>query len=689
MAQTFCLVILLWGLRAAGSEAPPALPSAKEILEGMQEQRRAFLEITPLTALSETMTDSRSKRERIDALDTRWFSVPRNSVVLNLFSDAEYTIVLDETETIAGVSVFRGHVEGHEERPVFLAFQDGALSARIPTPDHRLYDVQPTPEGLHRIIEVDQSVRICGNDEAFKQAPPEEQETAAAVQAHEFASSVGQGSGGAAAAATQPTTIDVIVLYTTEAKNANGLSWINTRISLALAYMNHAFNRSGINARMRLVRKAETTWHIDSGNDSTELSWLKTDSTTASLRNTYGADLVSLLFNYTSGFPGRAECNQCTDGWSVFSGNEHTFAHELGHNFGCSHDRGQGTVCAFYSYSYGYSFNPPGDPNNTYGTIMSYVGSAIENYSSPLVYFLGAPTGLPEGHVNQQGQPDSADNARTINQRVLTFAACRSSAITTLDSPALVNNDTQFTFQIVGPNSGTYTVEFTTDYLSWSFLGNYVLSSGSVQVTDNIGSASQRFYRAKLGTAYLGTQIGWIKKQIPVGQSMVCNQLDNGDNTLGTLLPSVNEGTIVYKWNENGYPQGYLVNSFDFGEWLAPGMTLHPGEGVIINNPGAAMTSRFVGFVRDALHVRVPRGWAIRGSPVPQAGAVTTTLTFPSGSYGDQVWRMTSTSGSYTSYTWNGTAWSPLDPSLAIAEAFWSWKGPNAYYWDRVFWTWP
>jgi hypothetical protein len=331
-----------------------------------------------------------------------------------------------------------------------------------------------------------------------------------------------------------------MILFTTEAKNQYGASGINNMIALAVGYINEAFNRSGINAKIRLVHKAETTWHTQSSSANNELGSLTSDPTVSGLgglRDQYGADCVSLLTTPIGGL------GNCYGPFSVFDGSSRTFAHELGHDFGCDHDRPNHNCWGQYNtvYYYGYSFTVPGYGLN--GTIMSYVGVQIDQYSSPLKYFLGVPTGLPEGHVDGAGRPDSADNARRINETASAVASWRSPGITILTSPALINNDSQFTFQISGPNNGTYTVEYTADYINWTFLGNYVLSSGSVSVTDNIGTAPYRFYRAKFGTAYLGTQLGYTKISAPAGQSMIANQLDSGNNTLASLIPSPPDGT--------------------------------------------------------------------------------------------------------------------------------------------------
>lgn len=130
--------------------------------------------------------------------------------------------------------------------------------------------------------------------------------------------------------------IDVMVLYTGLAKSAYGEGGVRDRVTIAIAYMNEALNRSGVNARMRLVHCAETTWHDESPQASDELSWLRGDDRVEELQNEFGADLITLFVR-----DGRPAGGLCSIGspYSVGSGSAYTFAHEWGHSLGCHHDR--------------------------------------------------------------------------------------------------------------------------------------------------------------------------------------------------------------------------------------------------------------------------------------------------------------------------------------------------------------
>ena len=475
------------------------------------------------------------------------------------------------------------------------------------------------------------------------------------------------------------TVIDVMVLYTGLAKEAcGGEASVRAKIALAIAFMNEACNRSGVHAKLRLIHHEETTWHSEGERGADELYWLANDRKVAELRNQVGADLVSLMVRDGRPTGGIA---QLPGSFSVFNGSPFVFAHEIGHNLGCAHDRAN----AGYAYgdegcNYGYSFTPPGT-SVCYGAIMSYAGSQIQQFSNPNNFFLGIATGIPEGHRDEAGMPDSADNALTLNRAIPYAATVRSPQVTLLDNPLLSQDGAQFSFRIAGFDSGSCTIEHTADHEAWTVLTKFWLTGDGAEVADAAGGRDHRFYRARVAGRQIATQIGFIKKDVPVGFSMIANPLDALDNTVESLFPTAPEGTQIYKWIDG--LQSWTCNTFSFDEWDIPQMALHPGEGIVINNrSGAPFRVSFAGEVIQACHNRIPIQLSVRSSAIPQAGLLSSVLRYIPFGAGGQVFRMAG--GRYTGYTWDGRAWSPEEPVIEMGEAFWCRNPVNPLTWQRA-----
>ncbi|GEM_PF-5878346 len=121
---------------------------------------------------------------------------------------------------------------------------------------------------------------------------------------------------------------------------------------------------------------------------------------------TYGAQYASL-------FLGRSDNSIAGVGYMpgdqtvvLSSWADVAFPHELGHNYGCNHDRGTAGIPTGSGYNYGYKINTGA---GLFISLMSYMpGSYIPYYSDPNVTYLGAATGVPIG------SPAAADNAQVI-----------------------------------------------------------------------------------------------------------------------------------------------------------------------------------------------------------------------------------------------------------------------------------
>jgi hypothetical protein len=168
--------------------------------------------------------------------------------------------------------------------------------------------------------------------------------------------------------------------------------------------------------------------------------------------------------------------------------------------------------------------------------------------------------------------------------------------------------------------------------------------------------------------------VGYVNKQLSQGFSLIANPLSNGDNAIGTVIPSAPIGSTVFT-----FAGGAFSASTFLGVW-APDASLPVGEGFFIDVPEAT-TVTFVGDVLqgEATNKQVAQGLSIQGSLVPQAGTFTE-LGFPA-SVGDTV------------FSWNGSGydstaflgvWAPTEPSLGVGDAVFVDKA-EAAAWNRNF----
>jgi hypothetical protein len=313
-----------------------------------------------------------------------------------------------------GGSIWTARVQGDANgSATFSLFGDTAIgTVRV---HERLFAIEAAPGGLHRVRERNESLFPgCGLESA-----------------HEVSSetSTPATGGGAAALTGTPTTIDVLVVYTTEAKDVEGnTAAIQAKVNLAIAETNQAYANSQVTQRLRLVHQAELTSYVEDPSFSTMLGDLRDPSdgvldSVHALRDQYGADMVAMIVA-GSQYCGIGYLMQTVDpsfdayAFTVTSRlcatGYYSFGHELGHNMGCHHDRDNASVGAF-PYSYGYR-----TANGQWRTVMAYApGTRIQYFSNPNVSYSGQALG------SAHPAPDSAENWSTLNNTAATVAQFR------------------------------------------------------------------------------------------------------------------------------------------------------------------------------------------------------------------------------------------------------------------------
>ncbi len=319
-----------------------------------------------------------------------------------------------------GRSSWTGHADDDAENTIVLGISGDAV-AGVFNYHGKMFKLEPRANGSHVLSEVNSS------DPAPELDPVPVADTTSIATTPT--------AGALVSADISGSVIDVMVAYTPAVQSWYGTPGADALSLQAVAEANQAYSNSGMKTRLNLVRTVQTSY-VESGDMNTDLSRLRTTSDgymdeIHTLRNTYGADVVSLLANAPQycGLAYRMATLSASFASSAFSVVHHgcatgyySFAHEIGHNQGAHHDAGNATG-AIFPYAYGYQ-----DPNRTFRTVMAYdcVGGCtrVSHFSNAEILYNGVPTGVV----------GSAENADTIDNTAATVAAFRSS--TTLTPPA-------------------------------------------------------------------------------------------------------------------------------------------------------------------------------------------------------------------------------------------------------------
>jgi peptidyl-Asp metalloendopeptidase len=371
------------------------------------------------------------------------------TIDLPLFSDVRFTAALDRIEIPGpGRLLWRGRISGLEDSDVSFAVTDGVIVGQITMPGAQ-YRLHPANDGLYSVEQVDTSALPS-------ELPPVAADTSGAADTTGVPStSVDSGA-----------VIDVLVVYTPAARAAAGsTAAMQSLIDLAVSNTNTAYANSGVLQRLRLVHRTEVSY-TENGSISTDLERLQSSTDgfadeVHALRNTYGADMVSLLttsseacgvgYVMTAVDSSFAPFAFNVTAWDCAAGNL-SLAHELGHNMGLAHDAANAAFQAAYSYSYGYR-----DPGY-FRTVMAYPCTAPDQPCGRIAYF-SSPNRTYDGRVT--GVPDASDNVRGLNNTAAITANFRQA----MDAPCV------------------YTLSATSAAIAWNG------AAGSVTLTTGTGCA--------------------------------------------------------------------------------------------------------------------------------------------------------------------------------------------------------
>ncbi len=171
---------------------------------------------------------------------------------------------------------------------------------------------------------------------------------------------------------------------------------------------------------------------------------------------------------------------------------------------------------------------------------------------------------------------------------------------------------------------------------------------------------------ALTGLRSFGIEIATNAIVVPPGFSLIANPLFQGENTVIEILPSVPEGTILFRFDN--VRKVYSVNLFDFGAWTNPDEKITPGEGAFILNPtDQPFQPVFTGTTEPQKKIpfRSP-GFHLVSCTQAQAGHIEQFLNFAPKS-GDTVYRFSN--GRYLISSYEFGNWQGFQPVIAVGES--------------------
>lgn len=216
--------------------------------------------------------------------------------------------------------------------------------------------------------------------------------------------------------------VDLLVVYCAGVeKRYGGAAGIKSAAQLAVQNANTAFSRSGVNMTLNLVHVAPVNYQ-SAGNLGGDLHNITFKHKTlrahvSAMRKQYRADLVTLVSSKDGGGVGWLLTNlkgSRRTGYNVLGAGAlrgYTLAHEVGHNLGCQHARGDSGISrGLFPHGHGHRFNASKNQGRArqYRTIMAYApGRRIGHFSNPTKQYLNQPTGTGK-----------ANNASVLNRTV-------------------------------------------------------------------------------------------------------------------------------------------------------------------------------------------------------------------------------------------------------------------------------
>lgn len=415
----------------------------------------------------------------------------------------------------------------------------GRVCAHISTPAG-VYEIFPAPAGLYCLQEID-------SEKAWDVGCATSSSAAKLDNGRTMAAELAVKQRGDANAKIQPcqalTYPRVLVLYTPKALTlAGNLTNLTDYVNLSISQFNSCIYNSGITSGAALVLAAIAPLNfVENKNAMDNDKESLIDNVTAqNLRNQHKADVVVLLTDgwYSDGNARGVSGTQTLEIERAYSIVElwhatarKTFAHEVGHLYGCRHDITAGSP----SYAQGYNIKTLGFTSDR--TIM--VGKSINenqaanrllNFSNPSIQTGGKATGT-----------NDENNAQRVSESHPIVGAFRPDPVNPLnvfaDGPTWVSSPGGKNYELYySCGSAPYTFSW-----QYSYDGvNYTLSNTTTDVFTWYFSQSQKIYlkgtvtsNGQSATAYIT-----VTAQLPANPYKVVTEIKD-TLTLKPELPAL------------------------------------------------------------------------------------------------------------------------------------------------------
>lgn len=376
--------------------------------------------VSTLQMRAETLNDAQATQLAIYAADRKVAEISlvqlrsdlarrSEGVLLNLPASDSVRLsnVRVEERSARDYSWFAQDDSGQSE--VILVFRDDNVVGTIKKGE-QLYQVRPLPNGVSALLRID-----------TKKMPPEHPPGFKALQQQALERPASPEGRPISPAADTGAEYTAIVAYTAGAQSYAGD--IDALIQLAEDETNQGYLNSGVNTRIRIVRKYKTGY-VESGSMSTDLTRYRTigdgyADEVHTQRDTYAADVAILL---TDGFDYCGIAYLYPDQSAAFgvvaascATGYYSFAHEIGHIQGARHNPEIDGSTSPFAYGHGYQY-----PAGGWRTIMAYDCASsctrINRWSNPYLTYGGTPTGTVAVSYNARVLNETA--VRVANFRV-------------------------------------------------------------------------------------------------------------------------------------------------------------------------------------------------------------------------------------------------------------------------------